>query len=299
MNTDQHKLGIYHKFNVTRTDGTDAPGGKHHGDQYFVLNVTYDRHAIPALRAYADSCATEYPALAADLRKLARPADCFVDVPETTLPCGTVVPSFRVGQYLSSQDSEGRVSVNASDAPWVRINYRNSVQACADSGLSLITELQWLAIAWNLSQQDCNWTGGKVGEGKLYQGIHRGNVNSAKQGTYESSDPDERRWHQLSNGQRIYDFAGNAFSWVFDDVQGDDNGLTTTIKAASPSLTTAPYPSMEKGMGWLPNGQSDWSGYALVRGGCWGSGDRAGVFSLGDGWPGDGDGGVGFRCTTK
>lgn len=299
MNTEQHKLRLYHKFNVTRTDGTDALGGKHHGDQYFVLNSTSDRHAIPALRAYADSCATEYPALAADLRKLARPADCFVDVPETTLPCGTVVPAFRVGQYLSSQDSEGRVSVNAIDAPWVRVNYRNAVKSCADSGLSLITEKQWMAIAHDIAGQDINWTGGKVGEGKLYQGIHKGNVNSAKPGTYESSDPDERRWHQLSNGQRTYDFAGNAFSWIFDDVQGDDNGLTTTIKADSPSLTTAPYPSMEKGMGWRPNGQSDWSGRALIRGGCWVSGDRSGVFYLLIDWPDRELGNVGFRCTTK
>ena len=65
---NQKELGLYHKFNVTRTDGKDAHEEKHHGDEYFVLNLTTDRHAIPALSAYADSCSADYPVLAADLR---------------------------------------------------------------------------------------------------------------------------------------------------------------------------------------------------------------------------------------
>ena len=62
--------GLYGKFNVTRTDGSSAPGGKHAGCEYFVLDVTHDPHAIPALRAYADSCEADYPLLARDLRRL-------------------------------------------------------------------------------------------------------------------------------------------------------------------------------------------------------------------------------------
>lgn len=66
MNTkNEYERGIYNKFNITRTDGTDAPGGKHHGDEYFVLNLTTDKNAIPAIAAYAAACAAEYPALAA------------------------------------------------------------------------------------------------------------------------------------------------------------------------------------------------------------------------------------------
>lgn len=69
MNTiNQKELGIYQKFTVTRTDGKDTPGEKHHGDEYFVLNLTTDKHAIPAISAYAESCKTEYPVLADDLR---------------------------------------------------------------------------------------------------------------------------------------------------------------------------------------------------------------------------------------
>lgn len=59
--------GIYHKFNVTRVDGSSAPGGKHDGCFYFVLDLDHDPHAKAALKAYADSCRNEYPKLAADL----------------------------------------------------------------------------------------------------------------------------------------------------------------------------------------------------------------------------------------
>lgn len=61
--------GIYRKFEVNRTDGTSAPGQKHYGCEYFVLDVDHDPFAIAALRAYADACEKEYPLLAEDIRK--------------------------------------------------------------------------------------------------------------------------------------------------------------------------------------------------------------------------------------
>lgn len=59
--------GLYRKFEVRRVDGSDAPGGKHHGCEYFMLDITHDRHAPAALRAYAASCAGTHPHLSADL----------------------------------------------------------------------------------------------------------------------------------------------------------------------------------------------------------------------------------------
>lgn len=56
------------KYEVRRTDGTDAPGGKHHGCALFVLDLTHDRAARAALRAYIDSCRRSgYFQLAEDL----------------------------------------------------------------------------------------------------------------------------------------------------------------------------------------------------------------------------------------
>jgi hypothetical protein len=61
--------GLYKKFEITRTDGSSAPGGKHHGCRYFVLDLTHDPFARAAIGAYADACEGEYPALADDLRE--------------------------------------------------------------------------------------------------------------------------------------------------------------------------------------------------------------------------------------
>ena len=71
MSQQTKKIGVYRKFMVRRADGTDAPGGKHDGCAYFVLDLTHDPYAGPALRAYVKACRAEYPLLAADLQSLA------------------------------------------------------------------------------------------------------------------------------------------------------------------------------------------------------------------------------------
>ena len=220
----------------------------------------------------------------------------FVTVPETTFPNGHVEPAFQVGKYLCSKDADGKAAVTAEGTPWVRINFNDAKDACEAAGLALITELQWLAIANNVAAQDCNWTKGKVGEGKLFRGLRKGNVSSAQPGTYEPADKKERRWLTLSNGEQICDMNGNAYSWIFDNVQGDASGQTSIIETDSMSLQ-APFPSMEKGIGWRPDGRRDWSGCALVRGGYWCSVSNAGVFCLNRGWLDYEGGDVGFRCT--
>lgn len=222
--------------------------------------------------------------------------DLFIEIPETTRPGGRIVPAFMVGKYVCSQGAEGKAAVTAEGVPWSSINFEEAKAACEKAGYSLITESQWLAIAWNAAQQDCNWTKGKVGDGKLFRGIRKANVSSAQPGTFVPASAKERRWLTLGNGERICDINGNIFQWIFDDVQGTDAGLTTTIKADSLSLQ-APFPAMEKGMGWRPDGDCDWSGLALVRGGYWCSGAYAGAFRLGNGWPGYRRVYVGFRCT--
>lgn len=71
MDTD-HERGLYGKYHVERIDGSSEPGGKHADCKYFVLDLTHDKHALPALEAYALSCQDEYPLLAQDLIALAR-----------------------------------------------------------------------------------------------------------------------------------------------------------------------------------------------------------------------------------
>lgn len=227
-------------------------------------------------------------------------SNLFISIPETTLPGGLTVPAFQVGQYVCNQGNDGKATVTAEGKPWVNINYHDARKACEAAGFKLLTESQWLAIAWNASQQDCNWTKGKVGQGKLFMGLRRGGVRPwrVQAGTFEPSNKKERRWLTLSNGERICDLNGNVWQWIFDDVQGDENGLVArAFTGDSPSIATAPFPSLEKGMGWRPSAGSDGSGDALVRGGGWYSRRVAGAFSLSYVWPSREWGSIGFRCT--
>ncbi len=61
--------GLYDKFRIERTDGTSASGEKHDGCEYFVLDITHDPFALPALKAYEDACRGKFPRLAEDLKQ--------------------------------------------------------------------------------------------------------------------------------------------------------------------------------------------------------------------------------------
>jgi hypothetical protein len=223
--------------------------------------------------------------------------DLFVTVPETTLPNGQVVPSFQVGQYLCSLAADGKAAVTAEGEPFVEVDYDTARRACANAGYALITETQALALAYNVSQVAANWIGGVVGVGSLKQGL-RYSTYEGKPGSFVSDNADEDRWFVLSNGERVCDVAGNLFTWVFDDVQGNDRGIVArAFTPESSSVSTSPYASREKGAGWQPSKTADWSGGALFRGGYWCSEAYAGVFHLGFGWPDYRGDDVGFRCT--
>lgn len=62
--------GIYRKYNVTRTDGSSGPGGKHEHCAYFVLDLDHDEIAIDALCAYRDAVKRINPDLANDLDEI-------------------------------------------------------------------------------------------------------------------------------------------------------------------------------------------------------------------------------------
>jgi len=64
------KNKFYKKFEVNRTDGSDKPGGKHHGCKYFVIDIDHDPYAESALLAYAKSCEKKLPGLASAIRKI-------------------------------------------------------------------------------------------------------------------------------------------------------------------------------------------------------------------------------------
>lgn len=70
MNTETTQpTGFYRKFDVTRIDGRDKPGGDRENAEYFILDLGHDPHALAGLRAYVDSLreSGDYPDLVADL----------------------------------------------------------------------------------------------------------------------------------------------------------------------------------------------------------------------------------------
>ena len=226
----------------------------------------------------------------------------FATLPETTLPGGLVVPAFQVSKFLARAGENGSILLDGFGAPLVNVTYHTARELAAAAGYELIKESQALSLAYNLSQVGRIWFCGSVGEGAMYQGLRLDidDFDEALSFGYVSADATERREFYLADDSVVFDAAGNCYTWVFDDVQGDEHGIVARAFAKdSPSITTAPHPSMEKGVGWYPDAGRDWSGYALIRGGCWCSDDRAGVFRLDFDWPGLAYDyvGVGFRCT--
>ena len=207
----------------------------------------------------------------------------FVRAPEKRIPWGEVVPAFEVSQFLCCLDTDWRVPHAASwphAIPSVMIRYRTALEACRNSGWDLITERQWLAIALDVAGVDDNWTRGESGQWRLRQGLRNGYTGGSVSGMFHPEREDEFRLKTLSNGEQIWDFAGNAWSWVFDDLQGGPDGIASIVEEDSPSLTTATFPPTIKGMGLFPTSRQSWNGRGLIRGGGWRSGNDAGAFAL-------------------
>lgn len=224
-------------------------------------------------------------------------ADEFVTVPAMTLPTGQHVPEFQVSKYLCAVDVDGKATSRKVDVPRNRINYATARQAAANADYKLLTLTQSQALALHIASVGKNWTGSEVGKGDLLQGIRLGSVRGPQSGKYVPPSSESRDF-VLPNGEVVFDAAGNLYTWIFDDVHGDEAGIVAkAFGADSPAVSGAPFPSMERGVGWYPGEGDDWSGYALIRGGYWFSGSNAGVFYLGGDWPDYGNVGVGFRCT--
>ena len=58
------------KFHVRRADGTHRRGLKHHGCEYFVLDLTHDPDAWAAVLVYANAVRGSRPVLSGDLMEM-------------------------------------------------------------------------------------------------------------------------------------------------------------------------------------------------------------------------------------
>lgn len=89
MSDHDKRRGLYNKFSIMRIDGNSAYGQKHHECDYFVLDLTHDPLAIPAIRAYAiEASKAGYTKLAEDLWKKAKDLQLMLDNRQADGPTG-------------------------------------------------------------------------------------------------------------------------------------------------------------------------------------------------------------------
>jgi type II secretory pathway pseudopilin PulG len=228
---------------------------------------------------------------------------------------------FCVMQY-EAKNVGGVATSQAASTPWASINLTQAQAACKAIGAHLINNSEWMAIARDAESVSSNWNGTV-----MYRG-HSDNspANAASDGadpyygTGNTSPSEQRRTLTLSNGQTIWDIAGNVWEWVdysilttemptprtgwleFNQITnwstnlGYDNvGPKDKSKTGSNGVGRI---STDPDTSYSNNTPYDNTVHAFFRGGTYGSVINAGVFSLElDISPTyTSNGGVGFRC---
>lgn len=203
----------------------------------------------------------------------------------------------------------------ASGTPWTQISQTNAITesptVAGCTGCHLITENEWLTIAHNALAVPSNWSSGTVGTGYIYRG-HSDNApanslaadtNDANgySGTGQSGTSEQRRTLTLTNGEVIWDLAGNVHDWTQGTIAGGAQpGLSgevayTTKQWNNPSLlmnglsaSALPSYGTPAASGWTTTQNIGllYSNYgetvprAFLRGGPSSNGSLAGVFCL-------------------
>lgn len=131
-------------------------------------------------------------------------------------------------------DTAGVNAVAASElggSPWVSISPINAKAACTTLGIGydLISNPEWMTIAYDIESNPSNWGSGIVGTGALFRGhtdaspgnaLAVTNANDPYDGTGNTSvqamgaGKEQRRTFTLSNGEVIWDLVGNVWEWT-------------------------------------------------------------------------------------
>ncbi len=225
---------------------------------------------------------------------------------------------FIVMKY-EAKNASGVIPVSqAAGLPWVDSpqevaganndfkEYSQNVVGC--SGCHMITEAEWLTISQNVLGVSSNWSGGAVGSGYIYSGHNDSVPNNALvadandangySGTGQSSGS-QRRTLALSNGEVIWDFAGNVQEWTSAQITTGKPGITGsgygwreyTAMTNQGSMSPGIFPAVTgiagasswnstNGIGIVYSSADDSSIRGALRGGSWTYGTYAGVLCL-------------------
>ena len=220
--------------------------------------------------------------------------------------CRTTPATCLLGNFKANRTA---VSI-ADNLPWTRLNLSQARDACirlnapGKSNYALIANPEWMTIARNIENQNQNWSGGAVDLGAIFQG-NNGTVSASSYNA--SSDPeagsgrDSKALHVLSNGEQIWDLAGNVAEWVNWEVTPAQKAyysvdgapvsawreftLLDTLIGTSDQMSVntwqPSHPSFNssKGIGQYNAGLNT-SGGAAFRGGSWADSGRAGIYAL-------------------
>jgi len=202
--------------------------------------------------------------------------------------------------FSSNNPTKTRAVSTIQGIPWVKVNRASALHACSQLGANyrLISNHQWQTIARNIASVSRNWSAGHLRDGDLNRGFS--NRDSTFQPQHASVDSDPcfgvsmtclrdtwallKRTHLLSNGNVIWDFAGNASEWIhtLNESGSQAGGFISNINNAfwvnfGPvsncySHAHSPY----CGFGYSVGGSSA----GIIRGGSKNDGDKAGIFSV-------------------
>ena len=207
--------------------------------------------------------------------------------------------------------------------PLTDIKQTESIAACESIGGHLITNNEWMTLARNIEQVPSNWSSGTIGEGHIYSGHNDSKPYNALEasidtngyaGTGQTSGP-QRRTLTLTNGEVIWDLAGNVWEWTNDNIDMsvnrpksfNENGdeITTngyynySFKTSDPSVTdyikyddlgnttlkykdlfllTSGNYNVDNGIGRMNLSTS--TNRVFLRGGSWSSGSYSGLLAL-------------------
>ena len=229
---------------------------------------------------------------------------------------------FYVQKYEAKNVSSLPTS-QASGTPWVSVTQTEAKNRCEalGAGYHLLTMEEAQTINRNIENTAWNWTGGSVGSGGLWRG-HTDNSPANSLAADITGDPDddpyvgtgnttpsiERRVHQLSSGQSLWDWAGNVWEWVDMTCTAGTGAGYWYNSAAWVEWSDGNLSDYEKGRAGPAGAYTSThnagryygcsvTGNAVFRGGSWYNDATAGVFAFdANVAPSYSSTGIGFRC---